>query len=75
MCDWARMLFKCKYQKATPEMSDNRHSGVLTFKQPTFAYVNTEYIAVISVFTVWRHMLQGMKICFFVFVSACTVNC
>jgi len=37
-------------EKATLEMSDNCHSGMLTFKQPTFAYVNTECIAVLPVF-------------------------
>ena len=61
MCDLARMLLKCRYQKATPEMSHNWHSSVLPFKQPTFAYVNTEYIAVLPIFTMWRHMLQCGK--------------
>ena len=31
MCDLARMLLKCRYQKATPKMSHNCHSGVLPF--------------------------------------------
>ena len=54
-------------------MSGNCHSGVLTFKQPTFAYVNTMYSSAASVHSVKAHVAisvnQFLCVCFSMYIE------